>query len=246
MAAGGGLLLVGAWALALRPPTILERIRPRPVSPSSGADRPSLLTRQDALGAAAGAVLLGVIGLLVGGASAGLVLALAGGAGGWWVSGWHRRRRGRARLQAMEACVPAFAELLALAASAGAGLPVAIERCAEHVPSPLGAELGRAAADLRAGASVESAVADLDVRVGSASMSRVLDSLLVARERGTPVADVLRAQALDVRSDHARRLMEAAARKDVAMLVPIVFLVLPVVVLVALYPGVVALRSIAP
>ena len=40
--------------------------------------------------------------------------------------------------------------------------------------------------------------------------------------------------------------MEAAGRKDIAMLVPIVFLVLPSVVLIALYPGLQSLRLVVP
>ena len=60
----------------------------------------------------------------------------------------------------------------------------------------------------------------------------------VAVERGTPLADVLHAQAADVREAGRRELIEAAARKEVAMMVPVVFLVLPVTVLFAFFPGV--------
>ena len=83
-------------------------------------------------------------------------------------------------------------------------------------------------------------------RIGLASVQRLVDALLVALERGTPLAEVLRAQAMDARAADRRRLMELAGRKDVLMLVPIVFLVLPSVVLVAVYPGVQALRIVVP
>jgi tight adherence protein C len=59
----------------------------------------------------------------------------------------------------------------------------------------------------------------------------------VAVERGTPLADVLRAQAQDVRDMGRRRLMETGGKKEIAMMVPVVFLVLPVTVLFAVYPG---------
>jgi tight adherence protein C len=51
------------------------------------------------------------------------------------------------------------------------------------------------------------------------------------------VAEVLRAQAVDVREAGKRALMEAGGRKEIAMMVPVVFLVLPVTVLFALFPG---------
>jgi tight adherence protein C len=67
----------------------------------------------------------------------------------------------------------------------------------------------------------------------------------VAVERGTPLADVLRAQASDVREQRKRELIEAGGRREVLMLVPVVFLLLPVVVLFALYPGYVGLIQLA-
>jgi hypothetical protein len=39
-------------------------------------------------------------------------------------------------------------------------------------------------------------------------------------ERGTPLGDVLRAQAADVREQHKRDLIEAGGRREVLMLVP--------------------------
>ena len=60
---------------------------------------------------------------------------------------------------------------------------------------------------------------------------------MIALERGTPLAEVLRAQAQDVREAGRRRLIEAGARKEVSMMVPVVFLVLPVTVLFVVYPG---------
>jgi tight adherence protein C len=54
----------------------------------------------------------------------------------------------------------------------------------------------------------------------------------------------LRAQAKDVRAALARDLMESAGKREIAMLAPVVFLILPCVVLVALYPGFVAIRGV--
>ena len=74
--------------------------------------------------------------------------------------------------------------------------------------------------------------------------ARFLQGLVVAIERGTPMADVLRAQAVDVREVGKRALLEAGGRKEISMMVPVVFLILPVTVLFALYPGLVTLVSL--
>ena len=52
--------------------------------------------------------------------------------------------------------------------------------------------------------------------------ARFIDGRLVAIERGTPLAEVLRAQAADVREAGKRRLLEAGGRKEIAMMVEIV------------------------
>ena len=81
---------------------------------------------------------------------------------------------------------------------------------------------------------------------GSASVERFVDGLMVCLERGTPVAEVLRAQAADARADQRRMLMEQAGRKDIAMLLPVVFLILPIVVVIAMYPGFTGIQLLVP
>jgi tight adherence protein C len=49
-----------------------------------------------------------------------------------------------------------------------------------------------------------------------------VDGMIVAVERGTPLADVLRAQAQDVRDTAKRELMESAGKKEIGMMVPVV------------------------
>ncbi|GAB2734816.1 hypothetical protein GCM10027090_02850 [Sinomonas soli] len=78
-------------------------------------------------------------------------------------------------------------------------------------------------------------------RLGLAPISRFVDGLAIAIERGTPLADVLRAQAQDVRDVAKRELMEAAGKKEIGMMVPLVFGVLPLTVVFAVYPGVAAI-----
>jgi tight adherence protein C len=58
--------------------------------------------------------------------------------------------------------------------------------------------------------------------------------------------DVVAAQAADVREAAKRALIETGARKEVVMMVPVVFLILPVTLLFAFYPGVVGLNLLAP
>ncbi|HET6817397.1 MAG TPA: type II secretion system F family protein [Mycobacteriales bacterium] len=132
---------------------------------------------------------------------------------------------------------PTIAELLALAVAAGEGAVGSLERVTRLTTGELAAELRRALADARAGASLVVALDAMARRSGVAALSRFVDGMAIAIDRGTPLADVLRAQAVDVREEHRRRLLEVGGRKEIAMLVPVVFLVLPVTVVFALFPG---------
>ena len=146
------------------------------------------------------------------------------------------------REQRMLAEFPTVAELLALAVSAGEGAIGALERVCRLSDGQLADELRRCLADARAGANLPTALQGLADRTGLPSLSRFVDGIVIAVERGTPLAEVLRAQAQDVREDGRRALMEQGGRREILMMVPVVFLILPVTVLFAIYPGLSFLR----
>lgn len=140
---------------------------------------------------------------------------------------------------------PTIAELLALAVTAGEGPVGALERVTRISAGELSRELGRALADARAGASLVQALEGIASRTSLAPLARFVDGVAVAVERGTPLAEVLRAQAVDVREAGKRRLLESAGRREIGMMVPVVFFVLPVTVMFALYPGFYGLKLVA-
>lgn len=148
----------------------------------------------------------------------------------------------RRRQELMAAEFPAVAELLALAVSAGEGPVGALERVAASTRGEMSAELSRTLADARSGTPLGRALESMADRTSLPSVIRFTDGVAVALERGTPLADVLRAQAQDAREVARRQLMETGGRKEVLMMVPVVFLVLPVTVLFAIFPGLSVLR----
>ncbi len=151
-------------------------------------------------------------------------------------------REANVREQRMLSEFPTIAELLALAVGAGEGAVGALERVCRLSHGELSAELGRCLAEARAGANLPTALQGLADRTGLMSLSRFVDGMVIAVERGTPLAEVLRAQAQDVRETGRRAVMEAGGKKEIAMMVPVVFLVLPITVLFAVFPGFAFLR----
>ncbi len=281
-----GVCLVTARALALRPPTMLERIAPYvPANahlrahvqhaPSMGrvllalarpsASRPSGASLEQRLAqagltsvdryrldqaAAAGlgacvSALLG-LGLVMRGAAALCLplLTVSGAIAGAMAVDRLLVRRIRSRQERIAGELPAVAELLALAAAAGESPAAAVERACTTLGGELAHELAYSLNDVRSGLSFDLAMRQLADRIGSPEITRFIDAFVIAIERGAPLADVLRAQASDVRAAQRRALMEKAGRKEVAMLIPVVFLILPTVVLIAVFPGVQGLRLV--
>jgi len=199
-------------------------------------------TQQVVWGSAAVAVMLG-LGLVRTAAGAPpqpFVLALlAGSSGVLGVVGCDRQLSRRAALVRRRVLVqlPAVAELVALAVAAGEGPAAALDRVSRIGSGELARELGRVMSDVRAGAPLAHALDVFAIRCDVTVVRRFADAIVVALERGTPLAAVLRAQAADARDAARRELVESAARREVLMMLPVVFLVLPVSVLFALFPG---------
>jgi tight adherence protein C len=161
-------------------------------------------------------------------------------------------RENRLTAQAVErerrimAQFPTVAELLALAVGAGEGPVAALDRVAARCRGEMGDEIARVLADIRTGTPVSAALDAWAARSGLPAVARFAEAMAVAVDRGTPLAAVLHAQAADAREAGRRALIETGARREVLMMVPVVFLVLPVTILFAFWPGVVGLRLVTP
>ncbi|WP_182524045.1 type II secretion system F family protein [Nocardioides dongkuii] len=181
-----------------------------------------------------------------GGVALGLVLCVAGFVVGVLARDQHLSAQVTARERRVLAEFPTIAELLALAVAAGEGPAAALDRVVRRSGGDLSDDLARVLAAVRTGEPVSSAFDRLAATTGVPLVARFAQGIAVAVERGTPLADVLHAQAADVREAGRRELIEVAARKEVLMMVPVVFLVLPVTVLFAFWPGVLGLSLTAP
>lgn len=146
-----------------------------------------------------------------------------------------RIKRRRARILTE---FPAVAEMLALAVSAGETASGAFSRISRSIQGELSAEFQRVINRIQAGETFTAALRRMSTRIQDLPpVSRFFEGVVVAVERGTPLADVLHAQAADARELSKRELMESAGRKEVAMLVPLIFGILPLTVIFALFPG---------
>lgn len=150
--------------------------------------------------------------------------------------------RAQQRQRIIDQQVPDTCDLLALAIGAGESIPGALDRMSRVAQGELSVELARTVNELRLGISTTEALNELARRNNSPSLDRLCQTLVTALDRGSPLAVVLHDQAQDIRETARQKLMEEGGRREILMLIPVVFLILPITVLFALYPGLAALN----
>ena len=153
------------------------------------------------------------------------------------------KRSARARLGRIAAELPTVLEFMSLSLSAGEGILDSLRRVARVGSGELSREFQGVVSAVNTGIPLATALEECARRIDLAAFTRCVEQLAAALERGSPLAEVLRAQAQDARDDAKRGLLEVAGKKEVAMLVPLVFLILPLSILFAIYPGIFVLQS---
>jgi tight adherence protein C len=93
-------------------------------------------------------------------------------------------------------------------------------------------ELRRMLQELQLGRTRKQALIDLAKRAPTNSVNEFVSAMVQAEERGNPVAEVLAIQAGVSRHRRTVHAEEAAAKAGVAMVVPLLFLFLCIMVLV--------------
>lgn len=197
-----------------------------------------------ALAALAGSLLLGLVLAATRGTSVvALAVLVAAATVGGAVGREYALTRAIAKREArLVSELPTVAEMLALSVSAGEGALAALERVGRISRGAMSDEIRVLLGEVHAGATVSAALHEWARATGVAPLARFADATATAIERGTPLAQVLHAQAGDVRDAGRRQLMEEGGRREVAMMVPVVFLILPVTVVFAVFPGIVAIN----
>ncbi len=102
---------------------------------------------------------------------------------------------------------------------------------------PFMRELSTLESKVAGGESIQQAFDLLALRLKSNALSNFVDILTITLSRGTPLATQLGEFALSMREAQKRLLMERAGRAEIKMMVPVVFLLLPISVLFALWPS---------
>jgi tight adherence protein C len=137
----------------------------------------------------------------------------------------------------MDAEFPALVEMLTLSISAGQTPLNAMATIAARSECELAAEFAVVTKDVIAGAPFHIALDAMGRRIKSVTIRRFIDAMITAMLRGAPIVEVLQRHAQESRTAHRNQIMTAAGKAEISMMIPVVFLILPVSMLFALWPS---------
>lgn len=143
-----------------------------------------------------------------------------------------RKRKQRVLLE-----MPEILDMLAVALAAGDSLFAALARVSSQATGYIANELNRVFLALELGSDFETELQELAKRLPSRQVAEFASKLTLGLKRGNPLAEMIREQSASARSEIRNELLRQAGRNETRMLVPLVFLILPVTVLFAIYPS---------
>lgn len=160
-------------------------------------------------------------------------------------SGFSSKTESRKSRRHIEMEFPLVVELFAILLAGNLSPASALEHISRRTSGEFALLLRDAVVEIQGGVSLSQALDVLSARIQSPMVRRFCDSLMIAVERGSPLVDVVHRQVEEVRNEQRSRLLEAAGKAEIALMIPVVFLILPISVLFALWPSYFALgRSV--
>jgi tight adherence protein C len=150
------------------------------------------------------------------------------------------------RREIIEGEFPALIELLTLAIGAGESPSGAVKRIAGRARGVLPREFLQITREIENGKSFTSALDSLSRKARSPIVRRFADSMAIAISRGTPLVETLTHSVREARSTERIKMLNIAAKAEISMMIPVVFLILPISILFAMYPSMASLDLFIP
>jgi tight adherence protein C len=161
---------------------------------------------------------------------------ILGGLGFYVPLFWLRSAASGRKRQILRA-LPDALDMLTICVEAGLAFESALGRVAAKWDNPLGHEIRRMNAEMRVGATRETALRRMAARCGVPELTSFVSVLIQSTQLGVTVAQVLHSQASDMRLRRHQRSEELARQASVKLVFPLVVLLFPAMFVVILGPS---------
>ena len=153
------------------------------------------------------------------------------------------RQRRRREIASIELEFPLVVELFAILIGGGMSPSSALSHISERGSGEFIKLLSPIISQMKNGINLAQALDILNRDVDSRIIRRFCDSLAISVERGSPLIDVVGRQVEEVRQAQRLLISERASKAEIQLMIPVVFLILPISILFALWPSYFALGA---
>lgn len=156
---------------------------------------------------------------------------------GWAFPSFYCSQQRKKRYVAVVVDLPFFIDLMALSTEAGLDFMGSLQRIVEKAEeSVLADEFRIVLKDIKLGSSRREALTRLADRLEIPEITSVVAVVRDAEETGASIAQVLKDQSIQMRLERFVRAEKAGAKASQAMLIPLMFLILPAVFIMVFAP----------
>jgi tight adherence protein C len=133
--------------------------------------------------------------------------------------------------------LPEVLDLLIVSLRSGEGIYQSLQMVVPRASGELASELSKCLTAVNYGAALTDEIRKIPNALAHPQFAELANKIVMSLVRGTPLAKMLEDQASSARSEIRNQLLRQAGKNETRMLVPLVFLILPVIVLFAIYPS---------
>jgi Flp pilus assembly protein TadB len=148
-----------------------------------------------------------------------------------------QQRREKVDALSFERELPTYMQLMTVLISSGVSPARSMDVLSRRSTSVSGRQLQSVVKEIKEGKSVVEALDSLSQKYDVLVLRRFVNVLILGIERGSSLTPILIAQVKDARTARKNQILQRAGKAEIALMIPVVFLILPISILFALWPS---------
>jgi len=134
-------------------------------------------------------------------------------------------------------------QMLSIMISAGESPMMALRYISQRSVGCIPELIDQSFSKYESGRNLAQTLEQIAIATGSSQVRRLTNSIQIAIQRGTPILDVLNNQVQSLNKQINLALLKKSGKSEIALLIPVVFLILPVSISFAIWPSIYGLNQ---
>jgi Flp pilus assembly protein TadB len=134
-------------------------------------------------------------------------------------------------------------QMLSIMISAGESPMMALRYISQRSVGYIPKLIAQSFSKYESGRNLAQTLEQIAIATGSSQVRRLTNSIQIAIQRGTPILDVLNNQVQSLNKQINLALLKKSGKSEITLLIPVVFLILPVSISFAIWPSIYGLNQ---